>query len=221
MKVKLREDLTHAYNDIKEKLKPQDKKQLLEFYTYIKNQKVEEYSTSKAYDNIIYFMKNIKDELPSNKLLELKHRIDNMYTILFTKKHTDIPFLLYDVYTLCWYTLNMYSIVLFLAIKENKDLDAIEEKITNKVNELGLDDDIKIASSILLRLSFIRWMIELCVWVLIAYGFWGLIGVYSAIASFSFLLWIGLFCLLSAWVLQTLKILTFKYKNKKDFESKS
>jgi hypothetical protein len=103
MKVKLREDLTQAYNDIKEKLKPQDKKQLLEFYTYIKNQKVEEYSTSKAYDNIIYFMKNINDELPSNKLSELKHRIDNMYTILFTKKHTDIPFLLYDVYTLCWY----------------------------------------------------------------------------------------------------------------------
>ncbi len=103
MKIKLREDLTHAYNDIKEKLKPQDKNQLLEFYKYIKNQKVEEYSTSKAYDNIIYFMKNINDELPSNKLSELKTRIDNMYTILFTKQHTNIPFLLYDVYTLCWY----------------------------------------------------------------------------------------------------------------------
>jgi len=48
-------------------------------------------------------MKNIKDELPSNKLSELKNRIDNMYTILFTKKHTDISFLLFDVYTLCWY----------------------------------------------------------------------------------------------------------------------
>lgn len=30
-------------------------------------------------------MKNINDELPSNKLSELKTRINNMYTILFTK----------------------------------------------------------------------------------------------------------------------------------------